>query len=128
MNDTVAGTPAADTVRRPESGGGANGSGGAGGVDINEAVAPPTGAYTPVEENYNPEPRRDQARMWLAYILVALLCVVIMASYGSLWLMSSADFPNLKALLELVLAPVIALVGSATGFYFGGGGSGRSGR
>jgi hypothetical protein len=87
---------------------------------------PPRPLETPQEKDYDPEPVRDKARMWLAYILVFLLCVVIGAAYASLWFMDANNFPNLKTVIELVLGPVVALVGSATGFYFGGGRSGKS--
>ena len=91
---------------------------------IDETFAPET-LETPTEQKYDPEPARDTARKWLAYILLILLCAIVVASFATLW-WAEAKFADLKALLELILSPVIALVGSATGFYFGGGG--RSGK
>jgi hypothetical protein len=90
--------------------------------DIVEHEAPKSQPYSPAEKRYDPEPARDEARKWLAFTLVWLLCGVVGASFLLLWILESASFANLKALIELVLAPVVALVGSATGFYFGGGG------
>jgi hypothetical protein len=108
-------------------GGGGGGGGGdrSGIVEIQEDVAPKP-LTQPKELAYDPEPARDEARKWLAYSLVLLLSVIVMFSYFSLWRMSKDKFDSLKALLELVLGPVVALVGSATGFYFGGGRSGKS--
>lgn len=79
----------------------------------------------PGETDYDPEPARDEARKWLAFMLVWLLCGMVLLSFIFLCVLEKENFANLKALLELIFAPVIALVGTATGFYFGGGRSGK---
>lgn len=81
---------------------------------------PSLGLKAPALRTYDPEPEREQSRRWLAYALVILLCATVIASFVSLWLLDQDGFINLKALLELVFAPIITLVGTATGFYFGG--------
>lgn len=73
----------------------------------------------PTEKPWDPEPGREKLRGYLATGLVLLLAGVIGAAWLTLWLgISSA--PEIKDLLGVLLPPVVALVGSAVGFYFGG--------
>ncbi len=50
--------------------------------------------------------------------LIALLVAVVLLSFLSLWINSVAA-NELEGLLQLVFAPIVALVGAATGFYYG---------
>ena len=71
------------------------------------------------EVPYDPEPDRDRVRGWLALALVVLLIAVILAAWATLWTGVVTE-PEIKDLLGVILPPVVALVGSALGFYFGG--------
>jgi hypothetical protein len=68
---------------------------------------------------YDPEPNRDRVRGYLAAGLVALLVAVVVAGWVTLWAGVVTE-PEVKDLLGVILPPVVALVGSALGFYFGG--------
>jgi len=71
------------------------------------------------EVPYDPELSRDKVRGWLALALVVLLVAVIVAAWVTLWV-GVVNEPEIKDLLGVLLPPVVALVGSALGFYFGG--------
>ena len=73
----------------------------------------------PSEKPYDPEPRRERMRGYLASALVVILATIAVAAWLSLWL-GLATEPEVKDLLGVMLPPVVALVGSAIGFYFGG--------
>ena len=73
----------------------------------------------PSSRPYDPEPARDRLRGWLAVALLAMLAVVVAAAWVSLW-WSLATEAEIKDLLGVILPPIVALVGSAIGFYFGG--------
>jgi hypothetical protein len=64
------------------------------------------------------EPERERKRGYLAAALVGVFGVVVLGS--PLTLAFGADVEELKSLLEVILPPVIALTGTAVGFYFGG--------
>ncbi len=60
----------------------------------------------------------------IAVWLVGLLCAVVALAFVALFLDPEGDaldkrFQHLKALLDVVLGPVVTLVSSAIGFYFG---------
>ena len=71
---------------------------------------------------YNQARQRDYVRAALALLLVGLLMAITLAA---LWVVA-AD-PEKKEpiieLLKLLFTPVVGLVGSAIGFYFGAGSS-----
>jgi hypothetical protein len=91
---------------------------------------PPHGDYTgepPVDSRdlalpgtvpYDPEPRRERVRGWLAAALVGLVAFEVVAAFLALAL--GAETANIRSLLEVLFAPSVALAGSATGFYFAG--------
>jgi hypothetical protein len=58
--------------------------------------------------------------------LLGLLCFVVVASFVSYWF-DLVDQETLEGLLTIVFAPIVGLVGAATGFYFGGSSGARSG-
>jgi hypothetical protein len=83
----------------------------------------------PEEEPYDPRISTDTARVNLAYILTGLLVGIVALSFLILALVvyfppragaTSPAITALDSLLKLVFAPVIGLVGSVLGFYFGG--------
>lgn len=63
--------------------------------------------------------RREDMRGRIAISLVAILAFVVLASFVTVWV-SGGLTPAMKDLLTVILAPIVTLVGSATGFYFGG--------
>jgi hypothetical protein len=61
---------------------------------------------------------QEAARRRLAYYLVTILAVEVLASIAYLWCHSD-QIEALKGWMTIVFGPTIALVGSAAGFYFG---------
>lgn len=76
--------------------------------------------YEPVVENYDPTKDRELMRGVIALSLVVLLVLIVLAPIGVVIWVPSVPFETIKSMLELILSPVVALVGSAVGFYFGG--------
>ena len=75
---------------------------------------------SPEEKKYDPSKEVDKARKYIAYWLLALLSFLVVFSFISLWFLNpTPTFSDIKALVELLLGPIIALVSAATGFYFG---------
>ena len=67
---------------------------------------------------YDPEPRRDWVRAFISVALVvALLGVIAYALYST----SANDtvYTRTRDLLDRILTPLIGLIGTALGFYFG---------
>jgi hypothetical protein len=63
--------------------------------------------------------RQEHARQYLAFALVGIFGLEVLGSMLALWFCVRADLlQNLKDILTLILGPTVALVGSATGFYF----------
>jgi hypothetical protein len=69
--------------------------------------------------SYDPSPLREQTRSRLALLLVLLLATVALSLivFSATKLISAE---NAKDLVAGVLSPLIALTGTALGFYFGG--------
>lgn len=86
----------------------------------NEKAADVDGAVPePTTVPYNSDQDRERIRGVVALSLVGLLAAVVLGSFIGLatgWI----PMRDLKELLTIVLGPLIALVGAATGFYFGG--------
>ena len=85
--------------------------------EFEEDEIPRQGAALP--PGFNAEHYRERARAWLAGALTALLAVVV----GTIVLgVVFGGYPTLEAvdLLGVLLSPLVALVGAATGFYYGG--------
>jgi hypothetical protein len=81
--------------------------------------APPS-LETPGTSKYDPEQSRDRARAVITYWLLGLLTALFIASFATYLAMpDKTEFANLKALLEMLISPLIVLVSAATGFYFG---------
>lgn len=68
---------------------------------------------------YDPAPEREKIRGIIALTLILLFVATVLLSFLSLWL-GWVAVDDLETFLKLVLGPIIALAGSATGFYFGG--------
>jgi hypothetical protein len=68
---------------------------------------------------YDPLPRREKTRSWLALGLVGLLALLTSALVG-LTAAKALAIDDTKDLIDGILSPLIALTGAALGFYFGG--------
>ena len=84
--------------------------------EADENARPLTVFDTP---EYDPAPEREKIRGIIALTLILLLVGTVLLSFLSLWL-EWVTAKDLESLLKLVLAPIVALAGSAIGFYFGG--------
>jgi len=71
-----------------------------------------------VEQDYDPRPREDVARIIIAVSLVALFVFVIVW-FVVVGTINVDKEPVIHNLLQLILSPLVALVSAATGFYFG---------
>jgi hypothetical protein len=78
-----------------------------------------------VSSPYNPDKARDSARRFIAFSLLGLLAGTVLLSFIALsWSLGSkvdaeTNFDHLIGLLTVIFGPIVTLVGSATGFYFG---------
>lgn len=86
-------------------------------LDLESESVEPT-LFVPPTEPYDPAPEREKIRGWIALILICLLVAIVVAAFISLW-SQWASLKDLKGVLEVVLGPIIGLVGAVTGFYFG---------
>jgi hypothetical protein len=66
----------------------------------------------------SPEAKRENVRGLLAGSLVLILAAVVFASFAQQWIHPDRD-KELHEWMNLVFSPLVALVGAATGFYFG---------
>ena len=73
---------------------------------------------TPLRKPYDPAPAREKKRGEIALALVAALLFLLLAAFLSLWF-KWAEVAAVEGILEILLAPVVGLVGAVTGFYFG---------
>ena len=80
-----------------------------------DADRPQRGMWTPVE--YDPRRGDDGARRTIAYALIGLLSVIVVAIL-LLLAFSVIKAGELKD-FAVILGPVITLVSAATGFYYG---------
>lgn len=67
---------------------------------------------------FDPEPTRERIRAIVALWLVALLSLLCVGAVAAV--IAGAGLEAVRAITELVLPPVVALTGSAIGFYFAG--------
>jgi hypothetical protein len=72
----------------------------------------------PATVPYDPSPRRESVRGWLAGGLVAIVALEVLATFAAL--VAGVDVADLRSLIEVLFPPSVALAGSATGFYFAG--------
>lgn len=82
--------------------------------------SPPVSASPSVVNRQDLEPGRDKVRAGLAITLVGLLVVIVI---GAGWVLAT-DFATIEEIgeyLKIVFTPVVGLVGSAVGFYYGAG-------
>jgi hypothetical protein len=87
-------------------------------VEATPGTEPP-GLLTPITgEAWNPGKHLATSRRFIAHWLLAMLSGVLLISWLSV-ILSLAAFEDVQALMTIVFAPIIGLVGAATGFYFG---------
>ena len=94
------------------------------GTSIN--LGSPTSTVTSAsKEPYDPRRAEDAARRYIAYALIGITAGIIVGAFIlAAWALSpnasiADNLDTILALLNVVFGPVIALLGSATGFYFG---------
>jgi hypothetical protein len=85
----------------------------------------------PVEEPYDPAPARENVRGMIALLLVCTLVAVIglvmlvgiVTAYNcnpkDACTAETTELKSIRSVIELVLTPLVGLVGAVTGFYFG---------
>jgi hypothetical protein len=69
-------------------------------------------------EAWNASKHLATSRRFIAHWLLAMLSGVLFVSWLTV-ILSLATFEDVQALMTIVFAPMIGLVGAATGFYFG---------
>jgi len=77
-------------------------------------------------EPYDPNPTRDATRQTITLWLIGLLCAIVGLTFVALFSRGASTgftdkefFHELKQILDVLLGPVITLLASAVGFYFG---------
>lgn len=74
---------------------------------------------TPEKKDYDIPAEREKKRGQIALFLIWILAGIIAISLLIVMFSCKPTVENLKSILELIFTPIIALVGAATGFYFG---------
>lgn len=75
-------------------------------------------ASPPTLEPFNLTREQEKVRGRIAEALLMLLAVIVLFAFLTLWIYSTT-FVDLEKLMTIIFAPVITLVGTATGYYFG---------
>jgi hypothetical protein len=86
-------------------------------VDLTDEMPLESGLPSPELRPFDPEPQRERLRGWIALGLLAMLGLVFLCSFVSLWL--KIDTESLRTVLTILVGPLVALVSAATGFYYG---------
>lgn len=80
----------------------------------------------PSEDNsYDPNTVTDRTRTQIAWALLAITALIILATIGmSIWALSSSQsmeqsLKTILAVTNVLFGPIIAVLGSVIGFYFG---------
>ena len=80
------------------------------GADTAPAPAPP--------DTESLEQQQEGTREWIAITLLLILAGILLALFCSLWArVITSD--QLRGLAGVLIAPIIGLIGSVIGFYFG---------
>jgi hypothetical protein len=93
--------------------------------DLDEVPRPDVAAAgtatqrAPTALSVSVEQRREGARLAIALILLGLLAVLTLTALSAL-LANLINSSELKDVATALITPVVALVGAATGFYYGG--------
>ncbi len=62
--------------------------------------------------------RREDARRWIAYLIVACFFITIAGSFIIFIWHGDNKIDDVIKLIQAIIAPVVAIVGAVTGFYF----------
>jgi hypothetical protein len=92
------------------------------GLNLGSAELSPAPTYRTIP--YNADKARENVRGLIALWLIVLLASTIALSFFLVWRHPDRD-KELHELLGLIFSPLIALVGTATGYYFGSQSSSR---
>lgn len=78
------------------------------------------------ERSYDPDSSRDGTRQTITLWLIGLLCAIVGLTFVALFARGASTgftdkefFHELKQVLDVLVGPVITLLASAVGFYFG---------
>lgn len=81
---------------------------------------------SPIGEATGAEPpSQGRTREWIALWLVGLLCTIVALTFVALFLIDRLHtdpkdaFQNLKGVLDVLVGPIVTLLSSVVGFYFG---------
>jgi hypothetical protein len=69
------------------------------------------------DKPYDPSQDREKIRGRIALILTC--CLVGIVAVSLILILTLVDIEKIKDTLEIILSPVVGLVGAVTGFYFG---------
>jgi hypothetical protein len=72
----------------------------------------------PTTVPYDPDKTRENYRGLIAMILISVMSTLIAASFALFWIHPDRS-KDLQQFFSLIFGPVVALVGAATGYYFG---------
>ena len=84
-----------------------------------------------VDKPYDPTPDRENIRgtiaLWLIWTLVGVITIVVLTGLVTMYGCHAAnscspetnELKAVRVVIELVLTPLVGLVGAVTGFYFG---------
>jgi O-antigen/teichoic acid export membrane protein len=90
-------------------------------LDLTQDPAEPkivsSGLATVREQPYDPSKDREKIRGMIALILT--ICLIAIVLFTLIMILTGVDIEKTKDTLELILSPVVGLVGAVTGFYFG---------
>jgi len=86
-------------------------------LDLTDEAPLEPGLRLPELRPFDPEPQREHLRGWIALWLLAMLALVLLCSFISLW--AGIDGEKLRTVLTILVGPLVALVSAATGFYYG---------
>lgn len=93
-------------------------------------MSEPSEAYEPDAESLNVDSivsastkpsiqhRQETARSWIAFGLLALLAVLMLATFWAV-LFRGVEWDNVKDPITFLIGLLIGLVGTVVGFYFG---------
>ncbi|MCW5773291.1 MAG: hypothetical protein KIT16_16745 [Rhodospirillaceae bacterium] len=75
----------------------------------------------PTTKPYDPAKERETRRGWIAMLLIALLIGIVIFGFVTLWFGPGGKLTaaELKDFLAILIGPVVGLVGTVAGFYFG---------
>jgi hypothetical protein len=68
---------------------------------------------------YNPAQDREKLRGKIALVLVVILGFIVVSAVVFVFINPVNGLGAMKPVLDVLLAPIVGLVGAVTGFYFG---------